>query len=140
MVGVGKTLPTGKKILDDIYLSFFYGAKIGVLGLNGAGKSTLLKIIAGKDEKYDGEIQKQPGLTIGLLEQEPDPCGLTGTHGADVGEQARGHWMRGAVRVRRALRRGPRQVIQRDRWGACEGMEGEEGEHVGLRGENTRPA
>ena len=72
MVGVGKTLPTGKKILDDIYLSFFYGAKIGVLGLNGAGKSTLLKIIAGKDEKYDGEIQKQPGLTIGLLEQEPD--------------------------------------------------------------------
>ena len=72
MLGVGKTLPTGKKILDDIYLSFYYGAKIGVLGLNGAGKSTLLKIIAGKDDKHDGEIQKQPGLSIGMLEQEPD--------------------------------------------------------------------
>ncbi len=72
MLGVGKTLPTGKKILDNIYLSFYYGAKIGVLGLNGAGKSTLLRIIAGKDPNHDGEIQKQPGLTIGLLEQEPD--------------------------------------------------------------------
>ena len=72
MLGVGKTLPTGKKILDNIYLSFYYGAKIGVLGLNGAGKSTLLRIIAGKDDKHDGEIQKQPGLTIGMLEQEPD--------------------------------------------------------------------
>ncbi len=72
MLGVGKTLPTGKKILDDIYLSFYYGAKIGVLGLNGAGKSTLLRIIAGKDPNHDGTIQKQPGLTIGLLEQEPD--------------------------------------------------------------------
>ncbi len=72
MLGVGKTLPTGKKILDNIYLSFYYGAKIGVLGLNGAGKSTLLRIIAGRDDKHDGEIQKQPGLTIGMLEQEPD--------------------------------------------------------------------
>ena len=72
MLGVGKTLPTGKKILDNIYLSFYYGAKIGVLGLNGAGKSTLLRIIAGKDPNHDGEIQKQPGLTIGMLEQEPD--------------------------------------------------------------------
>ena len=72
MLGVGKTLPTGKKILDDIYLSFYYGAKIGVLGLNGAGKSTLLKIIAGKDPNHDGEIQKQPDLHIGMLEQEPD--------------------------------------------------------------------
>ena len=72
MLGVGKTLPTGKKILDNIYLSFYYGAKIGVLGLNGAGKSTLLRIIAGQDDKHDGEIQKQPGLTIGMLEQEPD--------------------------------------------------------------------
>ncbi|MDT7855950.1 energy-dependent translational throttle protein EttA [Rubrivirga sp. S365] len=72
MLGVGKTLPTGKKILDNIYLSFYYGAKIGVLGLNGAGKSTLLRIIAGQDDKYDGEIQKQPGITIGMLEQEPD--------------------------------------------------------------------
>ena len=72
MLGVGKTLPTGKKILDNIYLSFYYGAKIGVLGLNGAGKSTLLRIIAGVDPNHDGEIQKQPGLTIGMLEQEPD--------------------------------------------------------------------
>ena len=72
MLGVGKTLPTGKKILDNIYLSFYYGAKIGVLGLNGAGKSTLLRIIAGKDPNHDGEIQKQPDLSIGLLEQEPD--------------------------------------------------------------------
>ena len=72
MLGVGKTLPTGKKILDNIYLSFYYGAKIGVLGLNGAGKSTLLRIIAGVDDKHDGEIQKQPGLSIGMLEQEPD--------------------------------------------------------------------
>ena len=72
MLGVGKTLPTGKKILDNIYLSFYYGAKIGVLGLNGAGKSTLLRIIAGRDDKHDGEIQKQPGLSIGMLEQEPD--------------------------------------------------------------------
>ncbi len=72
MLGVGKTLPTGKKILDNIYLSFYYGAKIGVLGLNGAGKSTLLRIIAGLDDKHDGEIQKQPGLSIGMLEQEPD--------------------------------------------------------------------
>ena len=72
MLGVGKTLPTGKKILDNIYLSFYYGAKIGVLGLNGAGKSTLLRIIAGQDDKYDGEIQKQPGITVGMLEQEPD--------------------------------------------------------------------
>ncbi len=72
MLGVGKTLPTGKKILDNIYLSFYYGAKIGVLGLNGAGKSTLLRIIGGVDTKHDGEIQKQPGLSIGMLEQEPD--------------------------------------------------------------------
>ena len=72
MTGVGKTLPTGKKILDNIYLSFYYGAKIGVLGLNGAGKSTLLKIIAGIDTNHDGTVQKQPGLTVGMLQQEPD--------------------------------------------------------------------
>jgi sulfate-transporting ATPase len=72
MLGVGKTLPTGKKILDNIYLSFYYGAKIGVLGLNGSGKSTLLKIIAGLDKNHDGTIQAQPGLTIGMLAQEPD--------------------------------------------------------------------
>ena len=72
MLGVGKTLPTGKKILDNIYLSFYYGAKIGVLGLNGSGKSTLLRIIAGLDKNHDGTIQAQPGLTIGMLAQEPD--------------------------------------------------------------------
>lgn len=70
--GVGKTYPGGKQVLRDIYLSFFYGAKIGVLGLNGAGKSTLLKIIAGVDEQYNGEIIKKDGLTFGYLPQEPE--------------------------------------------------------------------
>ena len=70
--GVGKTYPGGKQVLRDIYLSFFYGAKIGVLGLNGAGKSTLLKIIAGVDEQYHGEIIKKEGLTFGYLPQEPE--------------------------------------------------------------------
>ena len=79
MLGVGKTLPTGKKILDNIYLSFYYGAKIGVLGLNGAGKSTLLRIIAGQDPNHDGTIESQPGLTIGMLEQEPDLGGADRT-------------------------------------------------------------
>ena len=71
MVKVGKTLPTGKKILNDIYLGFYYGAKIGVLGLNGAGKSTLMRIIAGKEKDFDGEVHLSPGYTIGHLEQEP---------------------------------------------------------------------
>ena len=70
--GVGKTYPGGKQVLRDIFLSFFYGAKIGVLGLNGAGKSTLLKIIAGVDEQYHGEIIKKEGLTFGYLPQEPE--------------------------------------------------------------------
>ena len=70
--GVGKTYPGGKQVLRDIYLSFFYGAKIGVLGLNGAGKSTLLKIIAGVDDQYHGEIIKKEGLTFGYLPQEPE--------------------------------------------------------------------
>ncbi|HET7818343.1 MAG TPA: energy-dependent translational throttle protein EttA [Bacteroidia bacterium] len=73
MVNVSKTIPTNQKaILKDIYLSFYYGAKIGVLGLNGSGKSTLLKIIAGKDTSYQGEIHKSPGYTIGMLDQEPE--------------------------------------------------------------------
>ncbi len=72
MVKVGKTLPSGKKILNDIYLGFYYGAKIGILGLNGSGKSTLMRIIAGKDKSFDGDVHLSPGYTIGHLEQEPD--------------------------------------------------------------------
>ena len=72
MVKVGKTLPSGKKILNDIYLGFYYGAKIGILGLNGSGKSTLMRIIAGKDKNYDGDVHLSPGYTIGHLEQEPE--------------------------------------------------------------------
>lgn len=72
MAGVSKTLPTGKQILKNIYLSFFYGAKIGVLGLNGAGKSTLMRIIAGIDKSYQGEVVFSPGYTVGYLSQEPD--------------------------------------------------------------------
>lgn len=72
MVNVSKTIPTNQKaILKDIYISFYYGAKIGVLGLNGSGKSTLLKIIAGVDTNYQGEIHRSPGYNIGMLEQEP---------------------------------------------------------------------
>ncbi len=72
MVGVSKVYKPNKTVLKDIYLSFFYGAKIGVLGLNGAGKSTLLKIIAGQDENYMGDISRQKGITFGYLEQEPE--------------------------------------------------------------------
>ena len=72
MVNVSRTLPTGKTILKDIYLSFYYGAKIGILGLNGSGKSTLLKIIAGVEKNYQGEIHFSPGYKIGMLEQEPE--------------------------------------------------------------------
>jgi ATPase subunit of ABC transporter with duplicated ATPase domains len=62
---------TGKQVLKDIYLSFFYGAKIGILGLNGSGKSTLLKIIAGVEKNYQGEVSFSPGYNVGYLEQEP---------------------------------------------------------------------
>ena len=73
MVGVGKIYKTTKKqVLKDIYLSFYHGAKIGVLGLNGSGKSTLLRIIAGLDDDYLGEIQRQKGITFGYLSQEPE--------------------------------------------------------------------
>lgn len=71
MNGVGKTIPPRKQILRDISLSFFPGAKIGVLGYNGAGKSTLLKIMAGVDKEYHGEARAQPGIHIGYLPQEP---------------------------------------------------------------------
>ena len=71
MVGVGKIHAPNKQVLKDIYLSFFYGAKIGVLGLNGAGKSTLLRIIAGLDKEYVGEITSQKGISFGYLPQEP---------------------------------------------------------------------
>lgn len=71
MVGVSKVYKPNKTVLKDIYLSFFYGAKIGVLGLNGAGKSTLLRIIAGEDQEYLGDISRQKGVTFGYLSQEP---------------------------------------------------------------------
>lgn len=71
MVGVSKIHKPNKTVLKDIYLSFFYGAKIGVLGLNGAGKSTLLRIIAGEDKDYIGDISVQKGITFGYLPQEP---------------------------------------------------------------------
>lgn len=71
MVGVGKVYPPNKQVLKDIYLSFYYGAKIGILGLNGAGKSSLLKIIAGVDKSHTGEVVFSPGYSVGYLEQEP---------------------------------------------------------------------
>lgn len=71
MVGVSKVYPPQKKVLNDIYLSFFYGAKIGIIGLNGSGKSTLMKIIAGVEKSFLGEVVFSPGYSIGYLEQEP---------------------------------------------------------------------
>jgi len=71
MVGVSKIYPPQKQVLKNIYLSFFYGAKIGVLGLNGSGKSTLLKIIAGKETASEGDVVFSPGYSVGFLEQEP---------------------------------------------------------------------
>lgn len=71
MAGVGKTYPPSKQVLKNIYLSFFYGAKIGVLGLNGSGKSSLLRIIAGLDKNYTGEVVFDKDYKIGYLEQEP---------------------------------------------------------------------
>lgn len=72
MVGVSKTTPQGKQIIKDIYLSFFYGAKIGIIGLNGAGKSTVMKIIAGLDQSYQGDVVFSPGYSVGYLSQEPE--------------------------------------------------------------------
>ena len=71
MVNVGKTFNPGKQVLKGIYLSFYYGAKIGVLGLNGSGKSSLLKIIAGEDKSFSGEVVFSPGYSVGYLPQEP---------------------------------------------------------------------
>ena len=71
MVGVNKIYPNGKQVLKDIYLSFYYGAKIGILGLNGAGKSTLLRIIAGTEKSFQGDVVFSPGYSVGMLEQEP---------------------------------------------------------------------
>ncbi len=72
MAGVNKIYPPQKQVLKNIYLSFFYGAKIGVIGLNGSGKSSLLKIIAGLDKSYQGEVVFSPGYTVGYLAQEPE--------------------------------------------------------------------
>ena len=71
MVGLNKTFPPQKQVLKNIYISFFYGAKIGIIGLNGAGKSTLLKIIAGIEKDYQGEVVWSPGYSVGYLEQDP---------------------------------------------------------------------
>lgn len=71
MVGVSKTFPPQKQVLKNIYLSFFYGAKIGIIGLNGSGKSTLLKMIAGIEKEYQGEITSDKSFTVGYLEQDP---------------------------------------------------------------------
>ncbi|MDD4150608.1 MAG: ATP-binding cassette domain-containing protein, partial [Bacteroidales bacterium] len=72
MVNVGKKVPPQKQILKNIYLSFFYGAKIGIIGLNGSGKSTLLKIIAGIDKAFEGEVVFSQEYSVGYLAQEPD--------------------------------------------------------------------
>jgi len=72
MVGVSKVYPPSKQVLKDIYLSFFYGAKIGIIGLNGSGKSTLLKIIAGVEKSFLGDVVFSQGYSVGYLEQEPD--------------------------------------------------------------------
>ncbi|HYG49970.1 MAG TPA: energy-dependent translational throttle protein EttA, partial [Flavobacteriales bacterium] len=71
MTHVSKVTPQGKQIIKDIYLSFFYGAKIGIIGMNGSGKSTLLRIIAGEDKSYQGDVVWSPGYTVGWLPQEP---------------------------------------------------------------------
>jgi len=73
MVGVSKAFQANKQVLKDIYLSFFYGAKIGIIGLNGSGKSTLLKIIAGLEKSYQGEVVFSPGYSVGYLPLEPQP-------------------------------------------------------------------
>ena len=71
MVGVSKTYPPHKQVLKNIYLSFYYGAKIGIIGLNGSGKSTLLKIIAGIEKEFQGEIASDKSFTVDYLEQDP---------------------------------------------------------------------
>ncbi|MBK5285745.1 MAG: energy-dependent translational throttle protein EttA [Bacteroidia bacterium] len=90
MVGLNKIYPPQKQVLKNIYLSFYYGAKIGILGLNGAGKSTLLKIIAGIDKTYQGEVVFSPGYSVGYLSQEPE---------LDVTKTAREIVMEGAKEI-----------------------------------------
>ncbi|NVK63782.1 MAG: ATP-binding cassette domain-containing protein, partial [Flavobacteriales bacterium] len=72
MVGVSKNTPQGKQIIKNIYLSFYYGAKIGIIGLNGSGKSTVMKIIAGLDKSYQGDVVFSDGYSVGYLPQEPE--------------------------------------------------------------------
>jgi len=71
MYRVGKTFPPHRQVLKDISLSFFLGAKIGIIGLNGSGKSTLMKIIAGKEKEYQGEVTFLPGYSVGYMPQDP---------------------------------------------------------------------
>src|SRR5450759_2686129 len=71
MVKVSKTYPPQKQVLKDIYLGFYYGAKIGIIGLNGSGKSTLLRIIAGEEKSFNGDVVFSPGYSVGYLSQEP---------------------------------------------------------------------
>ena len=96
MNGVGKVVPPKKKILDDISLSFYPGAKIGVLGLNGAGKSTLLRIMAGLDKDIHGEARPLSGIKIGYLEQEPK---------LDESKDVRGNVEKGVAEATTALKR-----------------------------------
>src|ERR687893_125866 len=96
MYKLSRTHPPDKQVLKDISLSFFPGAKIGVLGLNGSGKSTLLRIMAGKDKEYRGEAQLAPGATVGLLEQEPQ---------LDEGKDVRGNVEDGVAELRALLDR-----------------------------------
>jgi sulfate-transporting ATPase len=98
MMGVGKIYPPNKQVLRDISLSYFYGAKIGVLGLNGSGKSTLLRIMAGVEKDYVGETMLAPGFTVGLLEQEPQLD--NGQNGARSGRGGRPGGRGRAARVR----------------------------------------
>ncbi|MBQ4276676.1 MAG: ATP-binding cassette domain-containing protein, partial [Bacteroidaceae bacterium] len=96
MVGVSKTIQQNQKqVLKNIYLSFFYGAKIGIIGLNGAGKSTLMKIIAGIDQQYQGNVVWSPGYTVGYLPQDPQ---------LDPTKTVKENVMEGVQRVYDALR------------------------------------
>src|SRR5207253_9783467 len=96
MKGLGKVHPPDLKVLDDIWLSFYFGAKIGVLGLNGAGKSSLLKIMAGEDTSFLGEAFAAPGISVGFLQQEP---------GLDPAKDVRGNVEEGVAPVRALLTR-----------------------------------
>ena len=109
MYKLSRTHPPDKQVLKDISLSFFPGAKIGVLGLNGSGKSTLLRIMAGKDTDYRGEAQLAPGATVGLLEQEPQ---------LDESKDVRGNVEDGVAEIARAarpLQRARGELLRRDR-------------------------